>query len=215
VACVAGILAASLMVGYVRANRPRGYGALSARGAARRDPALDFIDEPSSRDALQQRTAAVTRPAARRPAGNAGAPLPVFEIEPQAPIRYGAAPEILDDHSPAPPPALLDVVANRRAEARRRSALSGRLLLDEGRSEPCGIQNLSVSGARVRMQMQTPLPHALCLLDLTHWLAHDAEVKWQNGETAGLRFKASHDLNHPRTDRERELHRLCADLAPR
>lgn len=134
------------------------------------------------------------------------APLPVYEVTPTA--GFTPAPE-----STKPPE--LRTGAERRRQTRRRSALAGRVLLGEGRSSPCGIQNLSVGGARVKLNAPLPLPHQVCLLDLTHWLAHDAEVRWQDGETAGVRFTASHDLRNPHTERERELHHLCADLAPR
>jgi hypothetical protein len=93
--------------------------------------------------------------------------------------------------------------------------LAGHLLLGNGTSSSCTIQNLSVGGAQVRLAAPLAVPHSVCLLDLSNWLAHEAEIAWRKDTTVGLRFRVSYDLSNPQDAHARELQKHCAALAPR
>lgn len=215
VAAVAAGAVAVIMLRYVltsRAASPGDFSGRAPRTPVRRMDNLDQLNGDAPSPAARAR-AMNEAPARSRYEPPRAADLPVYEIAPVAPLQFTAAD--LEEAAPSPPPALFDAVANRRAQPRRRSALAGRLLLADGSGLPCGIQNLSVNGARVKMAEPVRLPGDLTLLDLTHWLAHEVEVKWQTADSAGVRFKASYDLNRPHNDRTRQLRQICADLAPR
>jgi hypothetical protein len=101
----------------------------------------------------------------------------------------------------------------RRARSRRRSALHGCLCFPGGRFANCTIQNLSVGGGRIRLKQAEQLPMAVVLLDFSNRLGHEAQVTWQEDETAGLQVSASYDLTNPRDERGHELRRLYDEVS--
>jgi hypothetical protein len=137
--------------------------------------------------------------------------LPVFEVEAEAPARRLPMPE-----PPRPPSAPEpEPGAEKRVHPRRRALLAGQILTAEGASAACTIQNLSVSGARVRLAAPQLLPREVCLIDISNGLAHDAIVSWSRGASLGLHFERSLDLKQPQGGRAEALHHHWASLASR
>jgi hypothetical protein len=93
------------------------------------------------------------------------------------------------------------LVGDRRAEPRRRVLRSGKLTFSPAFSLDCPIRDETEAGARVRTG-GTPLPRTVVLVSVTRRIAHEAEVIWQRGEEAGVRFGARHemDINPPKPD---------------
>ena len=85
--------------------------------------------------------------------------------------------------------------AEQRRHRRRRVLLSGRLVhsLNE-LTVDCAIQDVSSTGARLRLPEGTLLAEPLYLIDLSHGLAFKARVAWRRENRAGLAFSAYYDL---------------------
>lgn len=109
---------------------------------------------------------------------------------------------------PAEPPA----GANNRREPRRRTLLSGRLVAEGGLSVPCVIQNLSRTGAAVKLDGDLALPRLLSLIDVSNGVGHKAQVRWRFRERIGLRFLNSFDLSAPEGPEAESLARSWAAL---
>lgn len=105
------------------------------------------------------------------------------------------------------PPAT-DGAENRR-EQRRRVLLTGRLVhsVNELTAE-CAIQDISRTGARVRVPADTLLSDPLYLINMSHGLAFKARVAWRRENRVGLAFSRYYDLNKPNEDAPKILRRL-------
>jgi hypothetical protein len=125
------------------------------------------------------------------------APAKTLTVEPR--VAAGQA-------APVPPEA------TKRREPRRRTLLAGRLCADGGVSVPCVIQNLSSTGASVRLQSELMLPRLVSLIDLTNGVGHKAQVRWRFREGIGLKFLTSYDLTAPRDEEAAHLARQWASL---
>lgn len=150
-------------------------------------------------------TAPMPMPAARTPA-------PIFEV---APVLEGSikVSSVAERGRSSTPVAAEQV--NRRERGRRRAILSGFLILDDGRSSPCRIADISDSGARVRLPTVTPLPPKLWLLNASEWMAYEAALAWRSETEAGLRFLSKRNLKDPKTAQDRAMQSLCAHLTAR
>ena len=217
VAAAVGALLASFMANRLRAGltpvysdapkrRPGWRAAMEAEEAARAG-----LDQA----ALMRRAAQISSKSPRQSALDwAAMDLPVLEIAPNP----GAAARPDGAASPGTATKLRsetwsDDQPERRVRSRRRSALRGCLCFPGGRAANCTIQNLSVGGCRIRLKEDGQLPMAVVLLDFSNRLAHEAQVTWQEGETAGLEFSASYDIANPRDQRGHELKRLYDEAA--
>jgi len=83
---------------------------------------------------------------------------------------------------------------DRRVESRRRVLRSGKLTFAPAFSLDCPIRDETEAGARVRTG-GVPLPRTVILVFVTRRIAHEAEVIWQRGAEAGVRFGARHDMD--------------------
>lgn len=121
----------------------------------------------------------------------AGEEQPVFDAAVGARVGPSALAE--------PRQKALDVApeANKRRAARRRVLLAGRLSAEGGISVACVIQNLSTTGAAVRVQGSVALPRLVSLIDVTNGIGHKAQVRWRFRDMMGLRFLNSFDLSAP------------------
>lgn len=156
----------------------------------------------AERTPLQTRTERVV--AAPRPV----APEPIYEV---APVLAGS----ITASSVAEKGLSGAEQVNRRQRGRRRAILSGFLLLDDNRSSPCRIVDLSDTGARVRLASVMVLPPRLWLINASEWLAYEAALAWRSDTDAGLKFLSTRDLRTPSTAHDKALHALCAHLIAR
>lgn len=118
-------------------------------------------------------------------------PEPVFAAGPAPVLR---APRVA---RPAPAAEAVSPEANKRRAPRRRTVLAGRLIADGGVSVPCMIQNLSTTGAAVKLKADMALPRLVSLIDVSNGIGHKAQVRWHFAGSLGLRFLASFDLSAP------------------
>ncbi len=208
VACAGGALVGGAMFRMARAGQSQSAG---PRKSA-----------PRSSVSVKKRVAAVTErtPLQSRTDRMAAAPRPAAHVEPQ-PV-YDVAPALSGSVSASSVASNIretadagEANANRRDRGRRRAILAGFLMLDDGRSCPCRIVDLSDTGARVRLPTLMPLPDKLWLLNTSDWLAYEVELAWRADMDAGLHFLSKRNLRDPKTDRDRALHALCADLTAR
>ena len=103
----------------------------------------------------------------------------------------------------------------RRAGARARSLLTGKIIFGDGRiSFDCVIRNLSAKGARVRISRAVDLSGANGLLFIKEGLLFDATIAWRRGDQIGLAFSGQHDLRGDVDPAHRVVRALWAALAP-
>ena len=138
-------------------------------------------------------------------------PEPVYEVEPALAGSITASSVAESDGGRRPAAEQ----AERRRRGRRRAILSGFLVLDDGRSSPCRIVDISDTGARVKLPTVMPLPPKLWLINASEWLAYEAALAWRSETDAGLRFLSKRNLKEPVTARDKALHALCAHLTAR
>ena len=96
-----------------------------------------------------------------------------------------------------------------RREQRRRVLLTGRLVhsVNEWTVE-CAIQDISRTGARIRVPPDTLLSDPLYLINMSHGLAFKARVAWRRENRVGLTFSRYFDLNKTNEDAPKILRRL-------
>lgn len=136
----------------------------------------------------------------------AGEDQPVFDA---APVHSAApsAPAEARQRPPEVPPE-----ANKRRAARRRVLLAGRLSSEGGISVPCVIQNLSTTGAAIRVHSSVALPRLVSLIDVSNGIGHKAQVRWRFRDMMGLRFLNSFDLSAPQGPEAEAMARQWAAL---
>lgn len=110
---------------------------------------------------------------------------------------------------PAPPAA---EGANNRVALRRRTLLRGWLCTEEGHGVDCVIQNLSATGAAVRVEGALPAGKQLSMIDPSNGFGYTAEVRWRFGARVGLKFLAAFDLRNPQQPQAIVLARELAAL---
>ena len=64
-----------------------------------------------------------------------------------------------------------------------------------GHKEPCVIIEYSETGARIKFRSRVPLPKTVYLISKRPKLELDAQVIWQDIQTAGLRFELPESAN--------------------
>jgi len=97
----------------------------------------------------------------------------------------------------------------RRAAPRRRVLLSA-LVVDLGSDTvvSCRIENVSDSGARIRLAEPRYLPPTFWLIAVTSGLAYNATAIWREDERLGVEVGPSVDLADPNSKSERQLHNI-------
>jgi hypothetical protein len=85
---------------------------------------------------------------------------------------------------------------NRRTFDRRRTYLRGRIFFGPALHlwADCTIQNLADGGAKLKLAALQPLPETFMLVVVSDGVAADCKLLWREGELAGVRFEARHDL---------------------
>jgi len=85
---------------------------------------------------------------------------------------------------PKVPPLL-----ERRPKTRRRVLLAGRVSYFDGAYEfACSIKDLSETGARITLARGQPVPKIIALANLTSRVLYKAQIVWNDGRHAGVRF---------------------------
>jgi hypothetical protein len=105
------------------------------------------------------------------------------------------------------------VPADRRRLQRRRSLLSGKIVLANGVAYDCAIHGVSDGGAQVRLTSPAALPDTFRLIDVSRGVGYCATVIWRNLPSVGLQLAEPLDLTKP--DSPADLHRLWLECAPR
>ncbi len=99
-----------------------------------------------------------------------------------------------------------------RREQRRRVLLTGRIVYSANEmTVACSIQDISRTGARVRLPGEALLSDPLYLINMSHGLAFKARVAWRRENRLGLTFSRYFDLNKADTDAPKILRRLWLD----
>ena len=99
------------------------------------------------------------------------------------------------DSLAGPKSPMIDPRPERRAERRHLTFLNGRLFYGSTLIEvPCIIKNTSPSGARVRLQMNDPIPLRLWLLNVRANTVWDALTVWREGLDLGVVCIGEHDV---------------------
>lgn len=92
---------------------------------------------------------------------------------------------------PAPQGGAAAARPDRRAVPRREVSIAARLVPEFGRSFPCTIVDVSLSGARLRFAGEAPTKlETVRLVFLPTRQVHVARVRWSEGTDMGLEFVA-------------------------
>jgi hypothetical protein len=75
-----------------------------------------------------------------------------------------------------------------RSASRRRTLKTGRVVMTDWTTYDCVVRDLSESGARLEFGGPVELPKAFRVLVTSSNLLIPAELAWQRGKAAGVRF---------------------------
>lgn len=125
--------------------------------------------------------------------GVADAPRPKVRLVQGLRIKQGTAPSALRDeftYSIIEAAPLSAVPGDKRRTERLRTRLRGGLLSDRRNAVivDCLIQDRSRTGARLRLAQERPLPKVFLLSDEVSKTQLWAQLAWQKGRDAGVRF---------------------------
>jgi hypothetical protein len=113
------------------------------------------------------------------------------------------------------PPEDNEANSDRRTGERLPALLGGKIVTG-GVTYDCVIRNLSPTGARIKMAVETAQPPVeFHLIDIRGGMAHLARIVWEQPPWIGLSFKQSWDLRTAPPAEHPELRRLWIDCAPR
>ena len=102
-----------------------------------------------------------------------------------------------------------DGPGDKRRELRRRVLLSGKVVHSLGElTVNCAIQDLSATGARVRLPDDTLVGDPIYLINMSHGVAWRARVAWRRENRLGLEFSQSFDLSQENEAAPKVLRRL-------
>ncbi|MBS0412345.1 MAG: PilZ domain-containing protein [Proteobacteria bacterium] len=102
-----------------------------------------------------------------------------------------------------------DDPGGKRREQRRRVLLSGKLVHSAGElTVDCAIQDLSATGARIRVPDDTLVGDPIYLINMSHGVAWRARVAWRRDNRLGLAFSHAFDLSQVNEDAPKVLRRL-------
>ena len=80
----------------------------------------------------------------------------------------------------------------------------------------CLIHDISMGGARVRVETGSTIPQRVILVHLRDRVAFEASVVWRkNDGTLGLKFEARHDLEEAKSPGLRSLRQHCIEYSLR
>lgn len=84
----------------------------------------------------------------------------------------------------------------RRPQRRTRVLLGGLIAFFDGTQHfDCTIRDLTISGARISLPRNQPIPSMIYLINMRDRTAHEAKIAWNNGKEAGLSFLKSFPLS--------------------
>lgn len=108
---------------------------------------------------------------------------------------------------------------DRREHPRRHVLQAGKVVFVFGSVDfavDCLIHDISVGGARVRLETRSAVPESVILVHLRDRVAYEASVVWRKDDgTLGLKFEARHDLEDARSPGLRTLRRHCIEYSLR
>ena len=81
-----------------------------------------------------------------------------------------------------------EIMDDGRSAHRRRALKAGKVVLSDWKVMDCTIRDLSDGGARLEFGTVFELPHEFRLLVVATNLMIPAELAWQRGQAAGVRF---------------------------
>jgi hypothetical protein len=97
----------------------------------------------------------------------------------------------------------------RRASARRRVLLSALVVdLSTDMVASCRLENVSDSGARIRLAGARYLPQTFWLIAVTSGLAYSVSIVWRKDEVLGVEVVSSVDLTDADDKTERQLQQI-------
>ena len=94
-----------------------------------------------------------------------------------------------------------------RRKSRRQRVLLAAMIVDVDAETVirCRVDNVSETGARLRLADRQFLPGSFWLIAVTAGLAYRAETVWRDGERLGVAVEEPLDLNDPVSQLERRL----------
>ena len=99
-----------------------------------------------------------------------------------------------------------------RADRRRRTLFTGRIVHSRDLlTVECSIQNISRSGARVKLAGAQAIGEPVYLVDMRHGLAFKTTVRWRRDDRLGLAFTDYYDLSKPNPGLPELVRRLWLD----
>lgn len=115
-----------------------------------------------------------------------------------------------------PAPSAMGHPVERRANARQRTLLAGRLAYgDPAVSVACGIRNLSQGGALVELEGPALLMSPVRLLLAREGVVYDVTVAWRRDLRVGLTLGDRHDLREAIDPQIRVLQQIWKEMALR
>lgn len=104
----------------------------------------------------------------------------------------------------------------RRRAPRRRTLLAGRLSYgDPAMTAPCGVRNLSETGALIELESPVFLMPPYRLLLAREGKVYDAAMMWRYDRRLGVAFERVHDLTQPVDRQVRMLQAIWKEMALR
>lgn len=99
----------------------------------------------------------------------------------------------------------------RRTSRRRKVLLTALVVdLDTETVVSCRVENVSDSGARIKLAERRFLPPAFWLIAVTAGLAYEATTIWREDDRLGIEVGEAVDLNDPLNRTERQLQKIWA-----
>ena len=92
------------------------------------------------------------------------------------------------DLSPAPGSAPAATATEHRVAKRYRVLKSAKIVFDDWTSMDCAIRDLSETGAKIRVEGASRLPHRFRLLITSDNTIRDVQVAWFHHDTVGVAF---------------------------
>lgn len=81
-----------------------------------------------------------------------------------------------------------DATAEHRAAPRHRVLKSAKIVLDDWSAIDCAVKDISESGAKIRVESASRMPHKFRLLIITDNTIRDVQVAWFHHDLIGVSF---------------------------
>ena len=103
---------------------------------------------------------------------------------------------------------------DRRANARTRVLLNGKIVYGNGYTADCSIRDLTVAGAKLALSPNEAAPSDFYLIVIRNGVAHRSRTLWRREAEAGVAFDHSYDFSQPTPPELKPVRELWAHLAP-